>query len=110
LQDTEIDGAAILAPDELQGRLAAGCVAIGHVLDPLIERAHAIEPPHHVLASIAARQARVAPDRERHGPARRVDFLRELHARGRSAHHEHAAFGQLLGPAVARGSDLVKLG
>ena len=73
----------------------------------LVPDARRVHPPEHVAAAIRARQPHVLADRERHRPAGAVDLVGELHAGGRRADDQHAAFGQLSRIAVVERRELL---
>ena len=68
-----------------------------HLVDGAVERADLFEPPEDVLASVAARHARVAADGEVHLASGASQLVGELHPGGRGADDEHATGRELAG-------------
>ena len=102
----QVDFAAVGPADELQRWLALGLSSGAHLVDGAVERADLLEPPEDVLASVAARHARVAADGEVHVASGASQLVGELHAGGRGADDEHATVGELAGVAVAGRGEL----
>ena len=99
LERGQVEGGAVGPAHELERGLAAGDREVEDLVGRLVEDAHRVEPPQDVAPPVDARQPRVAADRERDRPARGVDLVGELDARGRGADDEDAALREL-----ARGS------
>ena len=66
----------------------------------LVVHAGGVHPPLDVPAAIDARRADVLADRQGDWAARALDFVGDLGAARRRAHHQHAAVGELAGIAV----------
>ena len=107
LEGAEIEGAVVLAPDELQRRLAAGVDGVVDVVDRAVERSDRVEPPEHVQASVRARHPAVAADGEGDLATVASELVGELHAGGRGADDEDAAVGDVVRTSVSSGIDLV---
>ncbi len=106
LQHAEVEVVPQRPPGELQRGLPARFRQVPHLLRGLVEHAHPVQPGHDVPAALGPGQAGVPADRKRDGPPGPVDLLGQLHARGRGADHQHAAFRQQPGVAVGRGRHL----
>ena len=97
-QPREIDGPLA---GQLHRRLPARRREVGHPVRALGGDAGGVHPGEDVAPAVASDHAHVAPGRQRHRPARGVDLLRQLQARGGAADHEHPAGGQVARPPVA---------
>jgi hypothetical protein len=74
--------------------------------DALSQNAELIQPPENVVAAVASRQPGVTTDGQRYLPSGPLNFVSQLDAGGRGAHHQDAARRQLIGTAVVRGHHL----
>ena len=102
-QAVQIEGDAARVADQLQRRLVTRDGRVVDLFQRLVEQAHPVEPPEHVVPAIVAWHAGVATDRNRDRPAGTMDFVRQLDAGGRGAHDEHAALGKVRrAPVVPR--------
>jgi len=70
----------VIAADQLQGALIAGRGWVGNVVDGDAEAADLLQPPPDVPAAVAAGQAAMAADGQRHRPARPGQLVGQLDA------------------------------
>ena len=66
------------------------------------------QPPAEVAVAVGPWRTVMGPDREVHLAPGAHQLFGDLHAGGASAHHQHSAFGQLLGVVVGGRVDLVQ--
>ena len=85
------------------GMVAVTDVQVVDVIDALVEETECFHPGLDVAAAITPRQPDVLAHGQRDVPARAPDFVGELHAGRRRAHHQHAAIVEIQGaPANGR--------
>ena len=89
------------AADELERRLAACGVRVGHLVDRAGQAPGLLEPPEDVHPPVATWQAGVPARREHDTSPGSGQLVGDLHARGRGTDDEDAAVGQCGRVAVA---------
>ena len=100
LQRQQVERRAVRATDELQRRLVAGVMGVGHRVDGAVQGADPAEPPEHVHAAIAARHPAVAADGERDVTPGEAQLVGELDTGRRRPDDEDAARRDVPGTAI----------
>ena len=107
VERVEIERRALGRAHELRRRQPSRARQVVDLVVALVPHARAIHPPQHVAPAVGARQPHVLAHRDGDGPPGLLQFGRQLQAGGRRSHDQHAAVGQIAGPAVVERRELL---
>ena len=101
----QVEAGMVPRPGQLQRGHPAGALDVVDLGPELVQHAGRVHPPLDVAPAIEPGHADMLAGREPDLPARGLDLVRQLHAGGRAADHQHAALGQVRGAAIVHRRD-----